>query len=176
MFSNGDKIVYGSTGVCRVEDVGVPEHFPAPDKETLYYKLAPVYSVGYIYIPVDAPVFMRPVMDRKQAEDLVEGIPSVEERDLSKLDNRELTAKYRKILSHEDPRSLVCLIKSVKKKMADAVQNGHRPGKLDRDYMNRARELLYGELAISLSIPQEEVGGYIRSRLGEELAEEETEA
>ena len=175
MFSNGDQIVYGSTGVCRVEAVGVPEHLPASDTETLYYKLAPVYSVGYIYIPVNAPVFMRPVMNREQAERLVKGIPQVKERDLSQLDNRMLTEKYRNALSHEDPRALVCLIKSVKKKLSDAAKGGHRPAKLDRDYMDRARELLYGELAVSLAIPKETVGSYIREKLGEELAEEEAE-
>ena len=176
MFAKDDLIVYGSTGVCRVEGVGLPEYRPTPDDETLYYKLAPIYSVGYIYIPVDAPVYMRPVMTHEQAERLVAAITQVEPRDLTGLDTRTLTDKYKTILSHEDPRALICLIKSVKSKTQKAINSGRRPGKIDKDYMKRARELLYGELAISLEIPLDDVDGYIHERMGEVLAEEDEEA
>lgn len=173
MFAKDDLIVYGSTGVCRVEGVGLPEYRPTPDDETLYYKLAPVYSVGYIYIPVDTPVYMRPVMTREQAERLIDAIVQVEPKNLVGLDTRTLTEKYKTTLSHEDPRALICLIKSVKDKTQKAIARGRRPGKIDKDYMKRARELLYGELAVSLEIPLDDVDGYIHERMGEVLEEAE---
>ena len=67
MFQKGDLIVYGNTGICRVEEVGTPESLPGVDKEKLYYKLVPVRSASTIYTPVDTSVFMRPVMTKEAA-------------------------------------------------------------------------------------------------------------
>ena len=51
MFSKGDIIVYGNTGVCRVEEVG-PLSISAAKKDTIYYRLLPYYGGGVIYTPV----------------------------------------------------------------------------------------------------------------------------
>ena len=48
MFQEGDMIIYGNTGVCRVEQVGHPDHIKGADDSRLYYTLAPVYQAGVI--------------------------------------------------------------------------------------------------------------------------------
>lgn len=68
MFKKGTLLIYDTAGVCRVEDVGMPEGLPVSDKKKQYYKLAPVFGVGTIYIPVDTKVFMRPVISKQEAE------------------------------------------------------------------------------------------------------------
>lgn len=170
MFEKGDMIVYGNSGVCRVEDVGLPQQIPATDNDTLYYKLDPIYSVGLIYIPVDAPVAMRRVLTREQAEHLVDAIPQVKEKDVSGLDTRTLTQRYKSALAGQNCCDLVSLIKTVKHKNEDAEARGRRPGKIDKEYLKRAQELLYGELAVALDIPKENVNGYIHTRLCSEPA------
>ena len=77
MFQKGDLIVYGNTGICRVEEVGTPESLPGVDKEKLYYKLVPVRSASTIYTPVDTSVFMRPVMTKEAADHLIDRIPEI---------------------------------------------------------------------------------------------------
>ena len=67
MYQIGDLIVYGSTGVCRVEAVETPRHRPG-EEERQYYLLRPLYQDGTIRIPVDTKVFMRPVISREEAE------------------------------------------------------------------------------------------------------------
>ena len=62
MFQKGDLIVYGNMGVCRVEAVEAPAGLPGAGEKKLYYKLDPVYETGTVYIPVDAKVFMRPIL------------------------------------------------------------------------------------------------------------------
>ena len=37
MFQKNDLIVYGNTGICRVEEIGTPESLPGVDKGKLYY-------------------------------------------------------------------------------------------------------------------------------------------
>ena len=73
MFEKGSLMVYDTAGVCRVEDIGVPEGLPAAREGREYYKLSPVFGSGIIYIPVDTKVFMRPVISRQEAQEILEG-------------------------------------------------------------------------------------------------------
>lgn len=59
MFQPGEVIIYSGHGVCRVKEVGHPS-IPGANPDKLYYKLAPVYEAGDIYIPVDSRIFMNP--------------------------------------------------------------------------------------------------------------------
>ena len=78
MFETGDLIIYGNSGVCKVAQVGTP-NVKAFDQTKLYYTLQPLYSTETIYTPVDTDVFMRPVISRSQAEELIHQIPSIRE-------------------------------------------------------------------------------------------------
>ena len=69
MFAVGDLIVYSETGVCRVEQVGAPPFDPKAKRE--YYTLSPLNSRETIYVPVDTQVFMRPILSRAAAEELI---------------------------------------------------------------------------------------------------------
>ena len=63
MYQIGQYIIYGSTGVCKVESL--VEKSP----HGLYYVLKPLYESGTIYTPAEHPkVFMRPVISRDEAE------------------------------------------------------------------------------------------------------------
>ncbi|WP_418665884.1 CarD family transcriptional regulator [Allofournierella sp.] len=165
MFCKGELIVYGNTGVCRVEDVAPAAHLSSGDKERLYYKLAPLYGSGFIYIPVETEVFMRPVLTRAEAEALIEQIPQIKEESSQGLDPRALAEKYRATLNTHECADLVQLIKSVYSKNQALVGSGKKPGKTDQEYMKRAEGLLHGELAVALEIPVDEVEEYIRSRV-----------
>lgn len=46
----------------------MPKGLPVANKKRKYYKLAPVFGSGTIYIPVDTKVFMRPVISKEEAE------------------------------------------------------------------------------------------------------------
>ena len=64
MFQKGDYIIYGNTGVCQVKDICIPDGISSDSNDKLYYRLAPVYGSGTIYIPVDTSIYMRPVLSR----------------------------------------------------------------------------------------------------------------
>lgn len=162
MFEPGEMIMYGSSGVCRVEAVGQRD---IAGEDRLYYTLSPVYSTETIFVPVDTTVFMRPVLSREQAEELIDQIPSIrgdacQERNLSLL-----TAHYQTALRSHDCRDLIQLVKSVYAKHQLAAQRGKKLGQVDQRYGKRAGELLHGELAVALGIPWEEITGYIEKRL-----------
>ena len=151
MFQKGEYIMYGSTGVCRVEDVAVPDNIPMKEKGTLYYKLAPVYGAGNIYIPVDSKVFMRPVLTKEQANELIDKIPSIQEPVYEAKDQKNLADCYRASLRAHECEKL--------------EGTGRKLGKADTEYMKQAQALLHGELAVVLGIPFEVVPEYIAGRI-----------
>ena len=53
MYQAGEFIVYGTSGVCKVEAVGKSPFEGEEDK--LYYTLTPVAGTETIYLPVDSP-------------------------------------------------------------------------------------------------------------------------
>ncbi len=158
-------IVYGNTGICRVEEVGTPESLPGVDKEKLYYKLVPVRSASTIYTPVDTSVFMRPVMTKEAADHLIDRIPEISEDSFECRDPRMLAEHYRTSLQTHECEDLIRLIKTVYRKSKKLVQNGKKPGKTDQQYRKRAEELLHEELSVALGISFDEVPAYIEQRI-----------
>lgn len=161
MFKKGTLLIYDTAGVCRVEDVGMPEGLPVSDKKKQYYKLAPVFGVGTIYIPVDTKVFMRPVISKQEAETLILKIPEVRENFCDTHNQKVLEDHYKASMRSHECEDLVQLIKTVYAKQKNLQRTGKKTGKTDQQYMKRAQSLLHEELSIALSIPVEEVETYI---------------
>lgn len=160
MFQPGDLIVYGNSGVCRVESIGTPES-AVGDKDAQYYTLSPLYSSETIYTPVDTGVFMRPIISREEAQEFVEQIAFAEATVFEKQNLSLLKEQYNAVLKTHDCENLLCLVKSVYEKNADAQQRGKKLSQMDQQYWKRAEELLHGELAAALDIPMERIADYI---------------
>ncbi len=161
MFEKGSLMIYDTTGVCKVEDIGVPEGLPVAQKGRNYYKLAPVFGSGTIYIPVDTKVFMRPVISRQEAERLIRKIPEIRENLCESKNQKVLEDHYKESLMTHDCEDLVQLIKTVYVKKKNLERIGKKTGKTDTQYMKRAKALLHEELSIALGIPVDEVEDYI---------------
>lgn len=161
MFEVGSLMIYDTTGVCKVLEIGVPEGLPVANKDRKYYKLAPVFGSGTIYIPVDTKVFMRPVISREEAESLIRKIPEIREDICDTHNLKTLEDHYKASLMTHECEELVQLIKTVYTKKQNLEKNGKKTGKTDQQYMKRAKQLLYEELSIALDIPVGDVEAYI---------------
>lgn len=165
MFRIGDKIVYGSTGVCMVEDI-TTVNLRGVDKNRLYYILKPLYQDGIIRTPVDNDkVFKRPVITRQEAEALVDMIPTVKASAYNEKNLAQLRSHYQEYLGSFDCADLIELAMSIYAKKQDAVRQQKKFGITDERYLKRAEEMLFGELAVALEISREEVPNYITQRL-----------
>ena len=160
MYDIGDLIIYGSEGVCRVDSVGASP-ISGADKERLYYTLTPLYRTGHVFTPVDSGVFMRPVISKEEALDLISQIPSIEGQAYENRNLRFLTEHYQERLQTHRCFDLVKLIKDVHVKRESANRKGKKLGQIDERFMKRAEEMLYGELAVALGIPKDDVCDYI---------------
>lgn len=164
MYQIGDLIVYGSTGVCRVEAVETPRHRPG-EEERQYYLLRPLYQDGTIRIPVDTKVFMRPVISRDEAEKLIDAIPGMNAEVYHERNFTQLAAHYQEALGSHECSDLIELVMSIYAKKQDAESKKRKFGQVDARFMKRAESLLYGEFSVALGIPFDDVQGYIASRV-----------
>ncbi|MCI9579536.1 MAG: CarD family transcriptional regulator [Oscillibacter sp.] len=174
MFQLGELVVYGSTGVCRVEDFAGLDG-PGEDREKRYYLLKPLWQDGVIYAPMDSEkVPMRPVISRTEAEALIDRMP-----DIPAAAGRGGTAQaqaqqYQSAVRDGGHEALIKIMKAIRRKQGLAESKNRRLGMVDERYMKQAERLLYGELATALEIPYDEVEDYIAARL--EGAAESAEA
>ena len=141
MFQPGELVMYGTTGVCRVESIDRP-NLTGADCGKAYYNLKPLQHNGIIYTPVEN----------------------------SKVSIQALTQHYQAAIHSGDRRELIRLMMSIYAKQKQAEAQKRRLGMVDERYMKQAERLLYGELAASLEIPFDQVQSYIARRVGEQIS------
>lgn len=166
MYNINDNIIYGSTGVCKIEDICTPDFAKELGINKLYYKISPVYRSETIYIPIDTKNYMRPIVTKEEAEDLISKMPQIKESDFEGKDHRALAEKYKLSIKTHECEDLISLIKTVYFRSQDMISQGKKPGQTDMQYLKQAEDLLYGELAIALEISIKEVRKYIENKIG----------
>lgn len=165
MFQKDEYVIYGNNGICRVEDVGIPVNYPRAKEGKQYYTLVPVFGSGVIYAPVDTRVFMRNILTKQEAEELIDHMPEIEAEAFAGQDVRTLSEKYKQCLDTHRCEDLIRLAKTVHKKEKSMMESGRKLAKTEQDYGKIAKELLHQEFSIALGLPFEEVEGYILKRV-----------
>lgn len=166
MFSVDDYIVYGTTGVCKVVQIG-PMKMSGVSGDRIYYTLAPVYSKGStIFTPADNDkVIMRPVLTRDEAEKLIDEIQELDT--LWVPDEKKREDIYKQSIRTCECTEWIKIIKALYLRKADRIAEGKKVTVNDTKYLHLAEERLYGELAISLDMQKDEVEDYITKRIEE---------
>lgn len=173
MYKTGDVILYGSTGVCRVTDI-VTHGLPGQDKKQLHYVLKPLYQDCTITTPVDAmKVFMRPILTKDEAEQLVERIPSFKAEAFHSRFIGQLVEHYETAMKTYDCADLIEMTLSIHAKKQTAEQHKRKFGAVDEKYMKRVEALLYGELAAALDLTRDQVSALIAERVEKARGEQQ---
>lgn len=167
MFEIGEYVVCGNKGVCVVEDVAKLD-ISGVDKEREYYILKPLYMAGStVYVPVDsAEKSMRRVLKRDEAQKLIKGIPDIP---LLVITNEKLSEQmYRECIRTNDCEELIKIIKTIYQRKQKRIQAGRKVTAVDAKYFHIAEDSLYGELAVALEMPKDEVESYITREMNKE--------
>lgn len=163
MFQTGQLVVYGSTGVCRVEGIGRPE---CSSTDKLYYLLQPLYQSGVIYAPVDSQkVLIRPVISKQEAERLVDQISTLHPQVCRGRTLQQLSQYYQSVLQSSDCLKLAELAMSIHLKKEEAERQKRRLCTVDERYMRQVERVLHGELSAALGIPFDQVPGLIAAHV-----------
>lgn len=167
MYSVGELIVYGGTGVCEVEAV---ETKTVNGEDKQYYILRPLYQSGTISVPVNGKVFMRPIISHEEADAIIDALPDMPAQTLHERNFTQLAAHYQQLLCSHECSDIAGLVVSIRAKKRESEQAGRRFGQIDAKFMKLAEKLLFGEFSAALGIPFEEVEPYISARLGKASA------
>ena len=135
MYLVGEYIVYGTSGVCKVEAVGSMQ-MSGVNKDKLYYTLAPLYS-----------------------KELIEQIPTIEL--LWVADEKKREDIYKTALRTCDCREWIKIIKTLYLRKISRIAEGKKVTVSDGKYLHMAEERLYEELALALDMDKDEVVEYI---------------
>lgn len=135
MYLVGEYIVYGTSGVCKVEAVGSMQ-MSGVNKDKLYYTLAPLYS-----------------------KELIEQIPTIEL--LWVADEKRREDIYKTALRTCDCREWIKIIKTLYLRKMSRIAEGKKVTVSDGKYLHMAEERLYEELALALDMDKDEVVEYI---------------
>ena len=168
VFAKGEYVVCGNKGVCVVEDV-TTLNISGVDREREYYILKPVYVAGStVYMPVDtAKESMRRVLSKEQADELIHEIPSIPL--ISITNDKLLEQEYRGCMKANCCEELIKVIKTIYLRKQKRLEAGRKVTAVDAKYFRMAEDTLYGELAISLSMPRESVEEYITGAMEKEV-------
>lgn len=163
MFKKGEYVVCGNKGVCLVEDI-TTLNISGVDKAREYYILKPLYMSGStVYVPVDAAESVRKILSKDEAEALIREIPSIPM--ITGVNDKLLEQEYRGCMKSNNCQEWVKIIKTVYLRKQKRMEAGRKVTAVDAKYFRLAGDSLYGELAVALDIPKEEVESYITSEM-----------
>ncbi|BBF42719.1 probable transcriptional regulator [Lachnospiraceae bacterium KM106-2] len=160
MFEIGDYVIYGTKGVCVVEEIGKIAMDGIP-KDKLYYTLEPVYEKGSrIFTPVDhQKVIMRPAVSKEEALALIDEIPELEALWIP--DDKMREQQFKGSLKTCDCRECIRIIKTLYLRKKARLSEGKKVTSGDNKYLKLSEDCLYGEFAIALNMNLDEVKAFI---------------
>ena len=123
MFKVGDYVVYGNSGVCRVEDIG-PISIGSKDKD--YYTLVPVYGRNSrLYTVVNSDkVVIRPIMTKQESDALIDEM------------NKQLSTieKYNNTIKSKTVKYLADRNKAIRKQAEEEAKAAREQAKFEAMY------------------------------------------
>ena len=161
MFAVDEKIIYGENGVCTVTKIA-PLDMAGSDPDKLYYYLKPLIGSGVYFAPVEGSAYMRPVMSEEEAQAFIKTIPSIEPAVCNDTRFNHVDAFYRELFKLHTNEALVSTIKGLKIRISEKKTKSSRA----ESTVKRAKEILFGELSVSLGIDYKSVEDYILTCLG----------
>lgn len=154
MFHQGQQVIYGGNGVCRIEEITERDVGMLGVRQVYVIRLA---SGLTSYVPVESNVFMRALITPEEAEQVLTDYPSIATRTFAGSNSKALSDQYRAIIARHDPREMLCLYKSLQHKADQARSAGRKPGTLDERFAAAALEQVTEELSAVLCRSAREV-------------------
>ena len=167
MFKNGDYVVCGNNGICKVEDITTLS-ISGVDKNRQYYLLKPVFLSGStVYIPVDtADEALRKAMNKEEALAFIDAIPDAPLIPLA--DEKTLERTYKEYIRANSSEGWLKLIKTIYLRKEKRISKGYKVTAVDSRYFKQAEDFLYGELSVALDMTKDEVKDFIVGRIDHE--------
>ena len=152
MYSIGDYISYGNSGVCEVMGTEVMDPSAGAASGRTCYVLRPLHDRSCkIMTPVDnEKVIMRRLISPEETRQLLEDIPQIET--LPEQSARQQEISYSKALHSGDCRAWMSLVKTLTQRIESRKQKGKKVTATDDRYFKAATEKLVEEFSLVLGM------------------------
>lgn len=123
-------------------------------------------SAETIYVPVEtAPNIIRPIMNEKEADEVLRFIKSIEKE--FNTNTKQRRDSYKRRLSSGDVKEIAYLYRQLYfyEKIGGENNTEIKLGPVDIDMLSYAKNMLFDELAISYKIDRNDVESYIEKRI-----------
>ena len=153
MYKSGDIVVY-RRDVYRIKDVQDNYFF-----NKTYYIMNPIDDDSLVTsVPVDTTSYLRDVITKEEAEDLIAKIPFIE---TIQVNDRDIEYEYKRLLGENTLESLIKIIKTAYLRNMTRLDQNKKISEKDEQYFNQAERRLYNELSISLQLTFDETRQYV---------------
>mgnify|MGYP002583101829 FL=1 len=165
-FSRGDYVVYGTSGICMIEDIRLMK-FAMDSEKSTYYVLKPESSdSSVVYVPAKNEKLMskmREVMTKDEIDSLLLGM---KDKEIGWEKDRRIRSEiFHDILVKGVTQKLLLMIRCLYMKKRELIPLGKKLPTTDENTLKSAEKLVEEEFSHVLGIPGTEVSGYIRSLL-----------
>lgn len=156
MFKEGEYVIYGSSGVCKVEEVTKLD-MSGVDENKLYYVFVPISNMNSrIYSSVDnTKVMMRPILTEDEVWQLINEIPKI---GFLKIENDRMREKtYKEAMQTCEPKQWIKLIKTIYQRAEERKGAGKKITAIDERYLKAAKNTLYEEMSLAIHKAKEDI-------------------
>lgn len=152
MFDIGEYVVY-KRNVCNIKDI-------KEVKDKKCYVLEPIddKSLTISVLLENASKVLRNIISKEESEKLIESIPSIE---TIKINDKLIENEYKNLLNTGKLDDLIKIIKTTYLRNYDRISSHKKISEKDDNYFNKAENLLYNELSISLGKSYEDTKKYV---------------
>ncbi len=161
MFNLNQKVLYGSQGVCEIQEI-TKRNFGGEERD--YYVLVPLYrNFSTVYVPVDSPVVcekMRMISDKDHMMNLIKCVDC--DSDLWEDNKYTRHEKFTQILEKGTDNDIFALSLLLHKKNEELMQAGKRLYINDERVLADAQRLIEEEFACVFDIPFESAKEFIK--------------
>lgn len=164
MYQNGDWVMYGIHGVCRVAGT---EKQLVNRKQTEYLVLESLSQTeSKFYLPTANPTAMAKIKAVLPAQELRDLLASEEIReDVWIQEENQRKQTYRDLISSGDRTALLKMVNTLYRYKAAQAAAGRKFHQCDDNFLRDAEKLLTSEIALVLEMSQEEARDYLRQQL-----------
>ena len=160
----GDLVVYGIHGVCRVSDI---ETRRIDQKSVDYYVLTPINQAdANFFVPMHNPLAvakMRKVLTRDVLIALLES--EEVKKDCWIPNETQRNEKYRQLITKSDCAELICMLRALYIHKQEQLAMGKKFHQCDENFMRDAERVIRSEVSVVMGISPEETGAFIRSKI-----------
>lgn len=163
----GDHVSYSCNGVCRVDDIRADSPTGKGEPKT-FYVLKPVADPGStIFVPTGSAALLAKMQRLPTQEEIDRLILTTKEDELVWVEDRKLrSASFQAIVKACDLRELLRLVGCIYRQKLVLAEKGKKLAASDETALRRAEGLIENELSFVLQLSGDQVGAYIRQKLG----------